>query len=76
QPHRPDGPDRQVLHIAASIASGLAYLHPLIKHRDLKPANVLVTDAASDSPLVKIADFGLSRLRSTVAETRNPEIGT
>ncbi|EFJ53222.1 hypothetical protein VOLCADRAFT_102830 [Volvox carteri f. nagariensis] len=66
----------QVLHIAISIANALAYLHPTISHRDLKPANVLLNDPHSDLPTVKLTDFGLSRLRVTVAPTEHPDVGT
>ncbi|EFJ52877.1 hypothetical protein VOLCADRAFT_102835 [Volvox carteri f. nagariensis] len=66
----------QVLHIAISIANALAYLHPTISHRDLKPANVLLNDPHSDLPTVKLTDFGLSRLRVTVAPTEHPDAGT
>ncbi|GIL85301.1 hypothetical protein Vretifemale_13902 [Volvox reticuliferus] len=65
-----------VLHIGDQIARGLAYLHPTIVHRDLKPANVLISNAGSSRPVVKLADFGLSRLRNTVLITTNPEVGT
>ncbi|GIL57991.1 hypothetical protein Vafri_13189 [Volvox africanus] len=65
-----------VLHIAIQIARGLAYLHPTIVHRDLKPGNVLISNASSSRPIVKLADFGLSRLRNSVIITRNPEVGT
>ncbi|EFJ53225.1 hypothetical protein VOLCADRAFT_102833 [Volvox carteri f. nagariensis] len=66
----------QVLHITISIANALAYLHPTISHRDLKPANVLLNDPHSDRPTVKLTDFGLSRLRVTVAPTEHPDVGT
>ncbi|EFJ52875.1 hypothetical protein VOLCADRAFT_102834 [Volvox carteri f. nagariensis] len=66
----------QVLHITISIANALAYLHPTISHRDLKPANVLLNDPHSDRPTVKLTDFGLSRLRVTVAPTEHPDAGT
>ncbi|EFJ43391.1 hypothetical protein VOLCADRAFT_96407 [Volvox carteri f. nagariensis] len=65
-----------VLHIAADIARGLAYLHPTIVHRDLKPGNVLLSNTDSPRPIAKLTDFGLSRLRSTVLVTRHPEAGT
>ncbi|PNH05977.1 putative serine/threonine-protein kinase, partial [Tetrabaena socialis] len=66
----------KVLHIAIEIARGLAYLHPFIVHRDCKPANVLLNDPWGPRPVVKITDFGLSRLRSTVQATRTPGAGT
>eukprot|EP00198_Chlamydomonas_reinhardtii_P009980 XP_001699317.1 predicted protein [Chlamydomonas reinhardtii] len=77
-------PDRPLplslaLRIALQVARALHYLHPTILHRDLKPANVLISHADDgDECLVvaKLADFGLSRLRSTVLVTCNPEVGT
>ncbi|PNH02754.1 putative serine/threonine-protein kinase [Tetrabaena socialis] len=65
-----------VLHIAIEIARGLAYLHPTIVHRDLKPANVLINDPWGERRVVKISDFGLSRLNSSIALTQSPEAGT
>ncbi|KAG2497082.1 hypothetical protein HYH03_005076 [Edaphochlamys debaryana] len=65
-----------VLTIASEIARGLEYLHPTILHRDLKPANVLISDPWGFKPVVKLSDFGLSRLRATVLCTQNPEAGT
>ncbi|KAG2497074.1 hypothetical protein HYH03_005070 [Edaphochlamys debaryana] len=65
-----------VLMIASEIACGLDYLHPTILHRDLKPANVLISDPWGFKPVVKLSDFGLSRLRATVVHTVNPEAGT
>ncbi|GIL66785.1 hypothetical protein Vafri_20296 [Volvox africanus] len=66
----------KVLHIGICIANALAYLHPTITHRDLKPANVLINNPSSDQPIVKLSDFGTSRLRLTVAPTADPEAGT
>ncbi|KAG2499963.1 hypothetical protein HYH03_002248 [Edaphochlamys debaryana] len=64
-----------VYRLAQDVAEGLAYLHPTVLHRDLKPANVLV-NMSGPQPVAKIADFGLSRLRSTVLVTESPEVGT
>ncbi|KAG2446244.1 hypothetical protein HXX76_000836 [Chlamydomonas incerta] len=69
-------PLRKVLFIAAEIAKGLEALHPTVIHRDLKPANVLIRDAAGPKPVVKITDFGLSRLRNTTVVTATPGAGT
>ncbi|GFR47098.1 hypothetical protein Agub_g8668, partial [Astrephomene gubernaculifera] len=66
----------KVLHIGTEIARALEYLHPTIVHRDLKPDNVLISQADSPHPQVKVSDFGLSRLRSTVMPTTNPGAGT
>jgi len=49
--------------ILRQMAEGIAALHASgIVHRDLKPSNVLVSDPESDVPLVKITDFGISRI--------------
>ncbi|PNH02880.1 putative serine/threonine-protein kinase [Tetrabaena socialis] len=80
-----------VLHIAVQIVQGLAYLHPSIMHRvgaslatrmspspphALQPANVLISDAHTPRPVVKLADFGLARIRSATLPTQTPEAGT
>ncbi|KAG2440140.1 hypothetical protein HXX76_004253 [Chlamydomonas incerta] len=69
-------PVPKVLHIAAQVAAGLVYLHPTIMHRDLKPANVLINGADTDTPVAKLTDFGLARMRSVTMPTLNPEAGT
>ncbi|EFJ51889.1 hypothetical protein VOLCADRAFT_87540 [Volvox carteri f. nagariensis] len=66
----------KVLHVGLEVARGLEYLHPTIVHRDLKPGNVLLNDPYGPRPVVKLTDFGLSRLRSSVLVTRHPEAGT
>ncbi|KXZ46120.1 hypothetical protein GPECTOR_47g398 [Gonium pectorale] len=70
-------PMDQVLSIALDIARGLEYLHPTVVHRDLKPGNVLVNNPGTPQMVAKLSDFGLSRLRTTVAAvTQNVEVGT
>ncbi|KAG2434671.1 hypothetical protein HXX76_007564 [Chlamydomonas incerta] len=69
-------PLEQVLNVALGICSALSYMHPTIIHRDLKPANVLLNKASSDAPEVKLADFGLARIRATTMPTAEPEAGT
>ncbi|GIL44229.1 hypothetical protein Vafri_1741 [Volvox africanus] len=69
-------PLTKALHIAAQIAAALEYLHPTIVHRDLKPANVLLNNPLSDFPVVKLTDFGLSRIRMGTLATLHPEAGT
>lgn len=47
--------------VMLQVMRGLDFLHTnVVLHRDLKPANILV----SSSGLVKITDFGMSRLYS------------
>ncbi|KAL4492880.1 hypothetical protein ABPG73_010429 [Tetrahymena malaccensis] len=46
-----------------SIANGLSFLHSSkICHRDLKPENILIAKQADDSFLIKISDFGISKI--------------
>ncbi|KAG2431497.1 hypothetical protein HXX76_009511 [Chlamydomonas incerta] len=66
----------KLLHIAIQVAQGLEYLHPTVYHRDLKPANVLVSNPNSDTPTVKLTDFGLSKITEVTLQTANPEQGT
>ncbi|KAG2489754.1 hypothetical protein HYH03_011860 [Edaphochlamys debaryana] len=66
----------KVLHIALGIAEPLAYLHPFVCHRDIKPANVLINEPDSPFPVVKLTDFGLSRVRYETMATLHPEAGT
>ena len=63
-------------HVALSVARGMQYLHsrsPPILHLDLKSPNILVDDKWR----VKIADFGLSRVRrNTLLSGRSNIHGT
>lgn len=47
------------------LMKGLEYLHneKKITHRDIKPDNILLSDY-SEYPLLKISDFGLSKMRA------------
>ncbi|KAG2426785.1 hypothetical protein HXX76_012840 [Chlamydomonas incerta] len=66
----------KVIKIAIQVAQGLEYLHPTIVHRDLKPANVLINDADSPTPVAKLSDFGLARMRNVTQSTMQPGAGT
>jgi len=55
--------------MCADVASAMEYLHafkPQIIHRDLKSLNLLLSTSVTgpnDRPLVKVSDFGLSRMK-------------
>jgi serine/threonine protein kinase len=58
--------------ILSQICSGLAYAHDHgVIHRDLKPSNVMVSSADSDSPSIKIFDFGIAKI---LDEKNNPTL--
>jgi tRNA A-37 threonylcarbamoyl transferase component Bud32 len=53
------------LAIAAQLASGLAAAHQAqIVHRDLKPANVFLENVPREPAVVKLLDFGISKMAS------------
>ncbi|WP_437595904.1 serine/threonine-protein kinase [Sorangium sp. So ce590] len=52
----------------------LAEAHALgIIHRDLKPGNLFLSQRADGSPLIKVIDFGISKM-ALAAETTAPEV--
>ncbi len=54
--------EQEVWHLSRQLFSGLAFMHRFgILHRDLKPQNILLSNINGGAPLLKIADFGLSR---------------
>ncbi|KAL9237475.1 hypothetical protein vseg_012018 [Gypsophila vaccaria] len=66
---------RRRLHMALDIARGMNYLHncsPPVIHRDLKSSNLLVDKNWS----VKVADFGLSRVKRETYLTTKTGKGT
>jgi serine/threonine-protein kinase len=60
-------PVDKAVDIAAQVAEGLAYAHEHhVVHRDIKPANIMITPQGR----VKIADFGIARMRSAESRTQ------
>lgn len=59
-----------MLWILLQTAEALTAVHSAgAVHRDLKPANILVANRTDGAVMVKLADFGISRLLETVADT-------
>ena len=55
------------------IAEGMKFIHSHnVIHRDLKPSNILI----SDDGLIKICDFGISKVMSVEEQTMTGGIGT
>jgi serine/threonine protein kinase len=54
------------LHVGIQILKGLHHAHAGgIVHRDLKPDNVFLVEREDEPPLVKLLDFGVSKMRSS-----------
>jgi len=61
--------------MAFQMGSAIKYLHSYgIAHRDLKLENIMMVDT-SDTPKIKLADFGLSKMIGP-NETTNDPFGT
>ena len=43
-----------------------------IVHRDLKPGNLFVTRRPDDTPIVKVLDFGISKIQASALSPSNP----
>jgi len=55
--------------IARQVASALAVVHAKgIVHRDLKPANIFLVQVPGEPDLVKILDFGVSKIKAVSAK--------
>ncbi|XP_042503693.1 serine/threonine-protein kinase CTR1-like isoform X1 [Macadamia integrifolia] len=66
---------RRRLRMALDVARGMNYLHnrnPPIVHRDLKSSNLLV----DKNWIVKVGDFGLSKLKNATFLTAKSGRGT
>lgn len=58
-------PLRTVAEYMIHACDALAEAHSLgIVHRDLKPANLFLTNRADGTPMVKVLDFGISKVNS------------
>lgn len=57
-------PLHDCLHIMKQITAALTFIHRAnIIHRDLKPENIMITEKDGDNSVVKLLDFGLSRMK-------------
>ncbi len=68
-------PVSDIVDVAAQICSALECAHRLeFVHRDIRPENIYLTEAHDRPPVVKVAEFGMARLREAAAE-RGKQIG-
>lgn len=64
----------QQVKMCSDVAAAMAYLHnfnPQIIHRDLKSLNLLLSRPVAgphDEPIIKVSDFGLSRMKDAGAD--------
>ncbi len=76
---RKSGPFAEALlwPLVHQLLSGLDYMHRRgVIHRDLKPQNLLLSEAGSAAPMLKIADFGLARFLSEPVQTYSTDMVT
>ncbi|MCS6898323.1 MAG: serine/threonine-protein kinase [Myxococcales bacterium] len=70
-------PLERALHYMIQVCEGLAEAHGLgIVHRDLKPSNLFLTTSPDGSELIKVLDFGVSKLASLQEEGDEPLTAT
>jgi serine/threonine protein kinase len=55
--------EKKAMHYFTMILIALHYLHSKgIVHRDLKPANILIENIPGGEDILKIGDFGISKI--------------
>ncbi|MFO0551831.1 MAG: protein kinase [Polyangiaceae bacterium] len=70
-------PMPRVLDITLQILSALEEAHSLeVVHRDLKPANVFVMPQRGGGDLIKVVDFGLAKLHTSISQPGGLVFGT
>lgn len=66
-------PLSETLAIARQVVSGLAAIHArAVVHRDLKPGNVLLLSLEGAPDFVKLLDFGISKLTTSLTRLTRP----
>jgi eukaryotic-like serine/threonine-protein kinase len=66
-------PTDTAVRIGVQVARGLAKAHEAgVVHRDLKPANIFLCATEDDQPLVKILDFGISKVFDSSRAASSP----
>ena len=62
-------PFATIITVLNQMCAGLAAAHAAgLVHRDLKPDNLFLVDRPGEAPLLKIMDFGVAEVRSTVVD--------